>query len=206
MAKVTSGGQSKTDFFAVKYDSTAGTYEIYAIPAGTEVTGPTSADAFSLDEITSSKPQFQDDGTVTMEWDQMDSGKDLDAFLDMVAVPSSESAGLPEYTLESGVTKGGSSGSSGYQVIAISYLQSDSDAGEVKVIIALGGVAASSGSYETTADDYNKVSMSVEGSKSEAAVTVPLGLFDTNIVSAPASDMEIPKGKCFIRDWLTAAA
>lgn len=205
MADVTSGGKSKAYIFPVKYDSATGGYDFYDT-TGAEQVAPTTTHAFVLDEILKTPPSFTEEGTVDIEWEQMDSGKSLDAFLDMVAVPAGTTAGLPSYKLENGVEKGGSSGSSGYQVVILSYLQTDEDTSEVKVLIALGGIAATSGSYETNPEDYNKVSVSFVGSKSEAAITISADMFDSAIVDTTSAATTIASGKAFVRHWLAEAA
>lgn len=206
---LTSGGQSRTHLFPVKYDSASGTYKFYDIPGGTLVATPTVSDAFQLDAIQSSKPAFNDDGTFQLGWDQLDSGKTIMNFLDMVAIPLSSSAGLPSYKLENKIEVGGTSGASGYQVLVVSYLQEDPDegtGGEIMALVGLATVAASSGGFETNPEDYNKVTMSVTGAKAQANLPVTAAMFDDTIISTASAATQIDKDASFVRPWNAVAA
>ncbi len=71
MPSYTYGGQSKTDFYRVKWNGTA--YQVLDKLTDTVATAPTTTNvAASLDYISSTKVAFQDDGSLQLSWDVAD--------------------------------------------------------------------------------------------------------------------------------------
>ncbi len=204
MAKATFGGRNKSVLYRLKFDDATQTYKVYDRLTDTEATTPTEANAALklLGLIGSSKPTFQDDGTVQVTFDQYQCDEDFWGFLNKVAVASS--AAMPEVKCEDGNKFGG--GSTSEAILLISYLHYDNPDAPTKVftVIAIGSIKASSGSFETKADDWTKPSFEFVGTKAKANISIETGMFDATIVNVTAGET-LAKDKGYIRKYLTKA-
>lgn len=204
---LTLGGQSKSDFFIAKKKSDGSGYDITDKLTGTVATTPTIANkALSLETIEKSKPAFQEDGKVKISYDQYDASEDVYKLLDKVAVPTT-SSNVKAISLENGNVTGGTAGSDESPVINISYLQYDSITSPTKVfvVISAGSIAATSGSFETGAESYNKPTFEFEGNTFKKDIVIPAALFDSEIVTVTEAET-LTAGKGFIRKYFTKAS
>jgi len=191
---VSSGGQAQTDLFFMKKNDTCDGYDFYDIftTPGTpaKVISPTRATGkpLTITEIVGSHPQMQDNGVANLSWDIYDSQAAVFAALDEVA-QAPQSGALPEYKLENGTERGGTSD---WLVLAICYLQRDESKApeEIFTFCALGTMDRTSGSFDTTADDYVKPTLALLGSKAEIALTIPTALFDQHASDADSGKLD----------------
>ncbi|QLH52736.1 MAG: hypothetical protein CH6_0009 [Candidatus Kapaibacterium sp.] len=203
-----SGGQSLTDFFRVAKNTAGTDYEILSGLTGSTVAAARSDKAFSLVELVDTKPQFQEDGTVKISFENYQDDPALYDFLDTINPPASTtSAKAPEYTLENGVKKGvGGSGDS--LVLAITYGAYSEDGTKIKVLVALGHVARTSGSWGQKADDWSKPTFEFNGVKAEFDLEIDAALFHSGTDGlVDATDVgtkipKIPKNACFVRKFV----
>jgi len=216
MALVTSGGQSVHDIYVLKINSGGDDYDVYDIfttpgtPATVSSPTRTTGKPLKLTEITQTDPAFQDDGTVQITWSNYDSDDDIWTFLDLLA-KAPASGNLPEYKLENGTERGGTSD---YLVLVISYLMKNENStpNEIFLLSAIGTIARTSGSFTTNPDDYVKPTIIFNGSKSEIAYTIPTDLFyshasdpDSGLVDAEdivSLAPSISKSQCWWRKWV----
>lgn len=203
-----SGGQSLTDFYRVAKNSQGNDYVILQGLTGTQAATSRSHKAFSLVELVDTKPQFQEDGTVKISFENYQDDPALYEFLDTVNPPDSPTAAkLPEYTLENGLKKGTSS-SSDSLVLAISYGAYSEDGSKVKVLVALGNISRTSGSWSQKADDWSKPSFEFVGVKAEFDLEIDAALFHSGeggIIDATdvaTKIPKIPKNACFVRRFV----
>ena len=204
------GGQSLTDWFRVKKNTGGTDYEILSGLTGETVAAARTDKAFSLIELADTKPQFQDDGTVQISFDNYQDDDDLYAFLEAVNPPGTSSgASKPDVTLETGVKKLGSSGSGDSLVLGLTYGAYSTDGTKVKVLASLGNVKKTSGSWGQKADDWSKPTFEFVGSIAEFDLEIAAGLFHSGvggIVDAIDIATKIPKiakGAGFARKFVT---
>lgn len=205
---VVKGGRNQCDFYRLRKKSDGSGYEVLD-QLGDEVvaTPTTTARALKLSGlIGSTKPQFQEDGTVKISFDQYEGGEAIWAFLDKVAVAAEETSGQ-EITLEDGTKIGGSAGDDGELVLAVSYLNTNALAGGTKrfVLAAVGKISAASGSFETSGENYSKPSFEFNGVKNAVAVEIAAAMFDEGVVNVTAAET-IPAKKCYIRKYMNLPA
>ncbi len=207
-----SGGQSLTDFYRVAKNAAGNDYEILSGLTGSTVATSRNNKAFSLVELVDTKPQFQEDGTVKISFENYQDDPTLYEFLDTVNPPDSQSAAkLPEYTLENGIKKG-TSGGGDTLVLAISYGAYSEDGTKVKVLVALGTISRTSGSWSQKADDWSKPTFEFNGVKAEFDLEIAADLFHSGtngIVDATDVATKIPKiprNACFVRKFVNKKA
>lgn len=202
MPSYTYGGQSKTDFYRVKWNGTA--YQVLDKLTDTVATAPTTTNvAASLDYISSTKVAFQDDGSLQLSWDQYELDDELIAFCDKVAKASS-GANLQEVTLENGTKIGGST-ATGELVLAISYLNYDDPRSPSKVLVvaAIGTISPTSLSFDTSAENLTKPTIEFKSIKTQAAFTIVSGMQRATIVTA--ADQTLPANSFFLRKYVNKA-
>ena len=192
------GGQNTNYFFRVKKG--ASSYTIVQIDGETAATLLTDA-SLKLTETQKTRPEFQDDGTVNGTWENYQWGGDVLAFLNAVARPAGNASRLPEWYNEKGVKKGPADADS--LVLWINYGAYDSDNSKYYVQFALGIIKASSGSHDQQSGDYAKPVLSFEGRFAEFALTVPVGLQDTDIITA--AEKIIAANYCYVAEWMAEA-
>ncbi len=204
-----SGGQSLTDFYRVRVASSGNAYEILEGLTGTAVAADRSDKAFSLVELVDTKPQFQEDGTVKITFDNYQDDPELYEFLDTVNPPSSSSGvKLPDVVLENGVKKVGTGGTNDSLVLAITYGAYSADGTKVKVLASLGYVSRTSGSWSQKADDYSKPTFEFVGTKAEYDLNIGANLFHSGTgglvdpTDVAAKIPKIPKGAGFVRKFV----
>lgn len=199
-------GKGIVDFFPIQLNTAGTAYEILD-GSDVAVSAPTNSDkAYRNTLIGSSKPTFQEDGTVKVSWDQYDGGEDFNTFLNRFAVPATSAGStLPDVELETGVTETGASATSKL-VMLIMYLHQEKLSGATKrlALVAVGTISPTSGSFSTSGKDYSKPTMEFTSIKVKVACTVDKDLFDTSVVTVGA-DKTIASGKGFLREFLTAA-
>lgn len=201
------GGKNLAYFFRFKlktdksgYDLLEKLTDVAASPAA-----PTSAALVIKGDIESTKVDHQDDGTVQMEFTQYEA-EDVYAYLDKVAVPTSTKK-KPDVTLEDGIVK--TSSSQEYLDLAVSYLFADDDDNPTKCMVYCVpcSIDKTSGSFETKGDAYVAPTLKAIGVAVPIAdLVIPKEVFDTDIVTAPAANITIAKGKPHHRAYLTVAA
>ncbi len=199
-------GKNLVEFFAIQLNSGGTAYEILD-SADAAVATPTNSDkAYKNTLLVSSKPAFQEDGTVKMSFTNLDGGEDIVTFLNRFAVPASAaSSSLPDLTFEDGVLDSGASSSSKL-VLMISYLHQEKLTSATKrlAVVAIGSISPTSGSFETSGTDYSKMSLEFSSIKAKVACLVDKDIFNTTVVTVGA-DKTIAAGKGFLREFLTAA-
>lgn len=207
-----SGGQSLTDFFRVAKNTSGTDYEILSGLTGSTVATTRANKAFSLVELVDTKPQFQEDGTVKISFENYQDNVELYDFLDAINPPDSTSSSkAPEYTLENGIKKGASS-SSDSLVLAISYGAYSEDGTKIKVLAALGHIVRTSGSWSQKADDWSKPTFEFAGVKAEFDLEIADAIFHSGTGGlVDATDVaskipKIPKNACFVRKFVTKHA
>lgn len=203
-----SGGQSLTDFFRVAKNTNNTDYEILSGLTGNTVATTRANKAFSLVELVDTKPQFQEDGTVKISFENYQDDAALYNFLDAVNPPNSTATSkAPEYTLENGVKKGGSSGTDTL-VLAITYGAYSEDQATIKVLVALGNIARTSGSWSQKADDWSKPTFEFNGVKAEFDLEINASLFHSATGGLVDPDdvatkiPKIPQNACFVRKFV----
>lgn len=199
-------GKNLVDFFAIQLNTAGTAYEILDSSDAVVATPTTSNKAYRNTLLVSTKPAFQEDGTVKMSWTNVDGGEDIITFLNRFAVPASAaSSALPDLTFEDGVKDSGASSSSKL-VLMISYLHKDKLVSATKrlVVVAIGTISPTSGSFETSGTDYSKMTLEFSSIKAKVACTVDKDIFDTAVVTVGA-DKSIAIDKGFLREFLTAA-
>ena len=204
-----SGGQSLTDFYRVAKNSNGTDYVILSgLTGNTEAT--TRGDkAYSLVELVDTKPAFQEDGTVKITFENYQDDPELYEFLDTVNPPAVASgAKLPDVTFENGVKKVGSGGVNDSLVLAISYGAYSADGSKIKVLVALGYVSRTSGSWSQKADDYSKPSFEFNGTKAEFDLEIAPELFHSGTgglvdpTDVATKIPKIPKNAGFVRKFV----
>jgi hypothetical protein len=208
--QLVSGGRRKTHFFSVKLKSDGTAYEFLNPTTGAVITTPTlaNAKAYELTNILSSKPSNQPDGNVKMSFENVDGGEEFFDFLNLFAVPPAEaSSSLPDLLFEN-ADKQTSAESVSSTVLIVSYLHYDKLASPTKLLVlaALGTIAPTSGSFETKGNDYSKPSLEFEGVKTKVALSIPVAIFDTTLLTAPGAAQVIPASTGFLRKFLAKAA
>ncbi|MCX6146068.1 MAG: hypothetical protein NTW25_02295 [Candidatus Kapabacteria bacterium] len=199
-------GHGIVDFFPIALNTGGTAYEILD-GSDVAVSAPTTSNkAYRNTLIGSTKPAFQEDGTVKLSWNNYDGGEDFNTFLNRFAVPAT-SAGttLPDVQLETGVLETGASATSKL-VLAIAYLHQEklSSATKRMCVVAVGTVSPTSGSFETSGTDYSKPTLEFTSIKVKVACTVDKDIFDSAVVTVGA-DKSIAISKGFLREFLTAA-
>ena len=191
------GGNSLTDLFRVKVNTGGTDYEILQGLTGNTVATARANKALSLIELEDTKPSFQEDGTVQISFDQHQDDQDLLDFLDAVNPPIvGASGGIAEKTLENGVKIGGGSSSSDSLVLLISYGAYSADGTKLKVLVSLGHVKRTSGSYSQKYGDSSKPSFEFVGIKAQFDLEIAAGIFHSGaggLVDATAIATELPK-------------
>lgn len=203
--------QSRTDFFRVKKDSTS---KIYSILSG--LTGSTAATAvanraFSVSEIADTKPTFQDDGTVKTSFDNYEDTPEFLDFLNAINPPTAASAsGKSEWKKENGEKRGGSNTSTNNYILSITYGIGyiEGTTKKIKMLVALGTIAKSSGSYSQKADDWSKPTLEFTGTLvTDNDLTIAAALFDPSIATDVALKIpEIPVNACYVNKFVELTA
>lgn len=198
-------GHGIVDFFPIQKNTGGTDYEILDV-SDVAVSAPTNSDkAYRNTLIGSTKPAFQEDGTVKLSWNNYDGGEDFNTFINRFAVPASTAgATLPDVQLETGVLETGASATSKL-VLMIAYLHQEKLTSATKryALVAIGTVSPTSGSFETSGTDYSKPTLEFTSIKAAVACTVDKDLFDTAVVTV-ASNKSIALGKGFLREFLTS--
>ncbi len=191
------GGQSLTDWFRVRKNTGGTDYEILSGLTGETVATARTDKAFSLIELADTKPQFQDDGTVQISFDNYQDDEGLYDFLDAVNPPASSSgASKPDVTLETGVKKLGSSGSTDSLVLGLTYGAYSTDGTKIKCLASLGNIKKTSGSYGQKADDWSKPTFEFVGTIAEFDLEIAAGIFHSGVgglIDATDVATKIPK-------------
>lgn len=206
------GGQAVHYFYRVKLKTDGSAYDVLDALTDTVAGTPTLTNAaFKLTEVGASKPQYQEDGSVKVSFDNYTTEEGFWTFLDKVAKPTAAAITKPEVTKEDG-TKKFTSATTGEQLIVISYYWPDDDATPADIFthIAFGGISPTSGSFESKGDGYAMPTLEFTGAKTEADLAVALAMFDDDILSAsPGTDItgvEIADGEGYWRKYCAKAA
>jgi hypothetical protein len=204
-----SGGQSLTDFYRVAKNTAGDDYVILKGLTGTTAATARADKAFSLVELVDTKPAFQEDGTVKITFENYQDDPELYDFLDAVNPPAVASGSkLPDVLLENGVKKLGSGGANDSLVLAISYGAYSADGTKIKVLVAIGNVSRTSGSWSQKADDYSKPSFEFTGTKAEFDLEIDAALFHSgtgglvDATDVAAKIPKIPKNAGFVRKFV----
>jgi len=199
-------GAGVVDFFAIQLNAGGTAYEILDSSDAAVATPTVSNKAYRNTMLVSSKPAFQEDGTVKMSFTNHDGGEDIITFLNRFAVPATAaSSPLPDITWETGVLDAGAAASAKL-VLMISYLHKEKLTSATKrlAVVAIGTISPTSGSFETSGTDYSKMSLEFSSIKAKVACLVDKDIYDTAIVTVGA-DKSIAIDKGFLREFLTAA-
>ena len=195
-----SGGQGKDYFFRVVVDT--GAYVIKKLDGTTAAEAKTDA-SLILTETVKTRPAPTDEGLLNGEWDNYQWGADIVAFLNAIAMPTSQQAGLPEWYNQQGVKKGGSAAANNL-VLWINYGAYDDVNEKYLVHYALGRIKASSGAHDQKSKDWAKPLISFEGAWCEYDLTIASTLFDDDIITV--AQKIISANSCYGREWIAEAA
>lgn len=200
----TTGGQNWLAAFRVKIKSNKSGYDFLDKLTDAVVSGAVSltnaACIFQLTE--SSKPSFQEDGTVKLALDQYEAGEEFWDFLNKVAVPGSAGS-VKAVSLENGASIFG--GASGEEVLFIGVFFPDDPAAPTKyfTVGGFGGVSANSGSFDTKYQEGIKPQLEFTGKKTQADLVVPVGAFPAMLTGVETT---ISNGYCYFRKYFAKAA
>lgn len=198
-----SGGLAKCDFFGIS--ATTSMQSIWQGLSQSAIATTNAQKAFSATELVGVTPDYQDDGTVKISFENYEDTEGLNDFLNAYAVPAVTASGAkPDYKLENGTLRTQAS-VSGKQVLAIYYgSQTGSEAGtagaKTKMCIAVGSLSPTSGSYSSKADDWNKPKLEFVGTKVPRDIAIAAGLFDSNIVTTSLQTIAANSG--FLRTFM----
>jgi len=207
-----SGGQSQADFYWVRLKTSVTPHEYeFLDPTNLNLTSPTivgsptraNALLYSLTMTADTKPAPQEDGTMDIPWDNYEDSKDFHYYLlDPFAVPPASATGnLPEWKNEKGINQS-QAATSNQMLVVVVYGAKTADG--IKTTIDFGSLKRTSGAHGQKSDDWSKPTIEFDGNKTEAVLSVPIGCFDSAVVTADAA-IAIEKGKGFKRTYITAA-
>lgn len=130
-----------------------------------------------------------DDGTVTIELDQITDSPDLSAFLETY-IPAPTGAAPEEITFENGDKFGGATASSP-DLLAIVYGGVDSGSNKRKVTLAVVKGANTSGSFSQTSGTYSRPSLSFSSQRILATNCTVNAQFKNTLVVPAATTLPL---------------
>lgn len=213
------GGKSQSDFFLVKINSGKTGYDfiqpdsiqaaggdqatVLAYLAAPTVLGtPTRANAllYSLQYLEDTKPVSNDKGEMSIDFGNLEDTPELNDYLVVLAIPTPNTGGLPEKTLENGVKIGGTSDAT-KQLLVVSYTQTSGT--KLKTECHVCNLDVTSGGHQSKYGDYSNVVMKTKGILTEADLVIPAAIFDAALVTGASTT--IPEGAGFTRKYMTSA-
>lgn len=195
------GGRRGTYFFvATKVRDSDGNVTGYKIGDNELSTVTVTDKSLQLMEHISTKIDYDDTGNIKLDFKHYQTTPGFRTFLKQVARPKTSGSKKKDYVYIDGTTHKGAA-SSDTCVLIVTYLLYDNDdaATKIQTVVALGSIAPTSGSMEVSGEAESSPTFVFESFASDVDITIPAGMFDAEIVTAP-SDAKIAKGESYWED------